>query len=217
MGQTKHAVVFIGGNGPQANLCKPFLKKKDLVIAADSGLIRCEQFGLKPDWIVGDMDSLEDLSRLSAYPNHCILRYPVDKDYTDTELALNLAWEQGCTDITLIGGGGGRTDHLLAITALFDRPQAPNRWCTETELVSLVTETIELSVPPQTLVSVFPAGNGPWQAESSGLQWPLDGLYWSRGFFGLSNRVTETPFSITTKAGKFIVFIPLEAFIEQIL
>jgi len=212
MGQTKHGLVFIGGEGPRSKLCKPFLKKADLVIAADSGLIRCEQFGLRPDWIVGDMDSLGDLSRLSAYPKDRILRYPVDKDYTDTELAMHLAWEQGCTDITLIGGGGGRTDHLLAIISLFDRPQAPNRWCTETELVSLVTETIELSVPPQTLVSVFPTGNGPWQAESSGLQWPLNGLPWSRGFFGLSNRVIRGPFTITAITGKFLVFVPLEAF-----
>lgn len=213
MKKMKYALIFIGGDGPHFNVCKPFLYKDSLVIAADSGLLRCEQFGLMPDWIVGDMDSLEDLSRLSAYPPDRILRYPVDKDYTDTELALNLAWDQGCTDITLIGGGGGRTDHLMAITALFDRPRAPTRWCTATELVSLVTEKAEFPVPTQTLVSVFPAGNGPWKAESIGLQWPLHGLKWFRGFFGLSNRVIHKPFSITALEGTFLVVLPLSAFI----
>ncbi|AEJ19548.1 thiamine diphosphokinase [Gracilinema caldarium] len=210
----KRALIFIGGAGPTFDLCKPFLDKPDLVIAADSGLLRCEAFGFSPDWIVGDMDSLGDLSRLSSYPKDRVLQYPVDKDYTDTELALNLAWDQGCTDITLIGGGGGRTDHLLAITALFDRPRAPNRWCTETELVSLVDHELTLSLPTDTLVSVFPAGSGPWDADSRGLQWPLRGLSWFRGFFGLSNRVTTSPCSVYACAGRFLVMVPLEAFLE---
>jgi len=212
MGNIKHAIIFIGGSGPQYELCKPFLDQPDLVIAADSGLIRCEQFGLEPDWIVGDMDSLDDLSRLSVYPQDRVVTYPVDKDYTDTELALQLAWEKGCTDVTLIGGGGGRTDHLLAITALFDRPQAPSRWITETELVSLVEDRIELSVSHNTLVSLFPAGEGPWQAESSGLKWPLSGLPWRRGFFGLSNRVVQDPCSLRAVSGRFLLLIPLKAF-----
>jgi thiamine pyrophosphokinase len=208
----KRALIFIGGDGPSYDRCKPFLDKPDLVIAADSGLIRCEAFGFVPDWIVGDMDSLADLSRLSAYPEHRILRYPVDKDDTDTELALNLAWEQGCTDITLIGGGGGRTDHLLAIIALFDRPRVPSRWCTEQEVVILVENSLELSLPVATIVSVFPAGSGPWAADSRGLQWPLTGLSWSRGFFGLSNRVTTELCSIHARSGRFLVVVPLEAF-----
>jgi len=80
MGKNKHALIFIGGTGPHSDLYKGLLGTCDLVIAADSGLLRAEHFGFRPDWIVGDMDSLKDLSRLSSYPKDRILKYPVDKD-----------------------------------------------------------------------------------------------------------------------------------------
>lgn len=212
MEPNKSAILFIGGEGPRSELCKGLIKKGDLIIAADSGLLKAEDFGFKPDWIIGDMDSLEDLSRLSSYPKDIILQYPVDKDYTDTELALQLAWEKGCTDITMVGGGGGRTDHLLAITALFDRPRAPQRWFTETEMILAIENQLHLSVPKNTLFSLFPVGDGPWQAESTGLRWPLSGLQWRRGVFGLSNRTTQSFCEIRVYSGRFLALLPLEAF-----
>jgi thiamine pyrophosphokinase len=181
-----------------------------MLVAADSGLIAMEDAGLRPDWVIGDMDSLDDIRRLENYSPRRIIRYSHDKDYTDTELALAFLWEKGCDETWLIGGGGGRTDHLLAIGALFDRDRSPDRWLTAAEDIRCLREGLSLTLSPGGRVSVFPLGSGPWRARSRGLQWPLDGVAWRRGFFGISNTAPEGAFSIRVEAGRFLVLTPLE-------
>jgi thiamine pyrophosphokinase len=154
------------------------------------------------------MDSLGDLSRLDAYPPERVLRYGTEKDHTDTELALRLLWEKGCGEVWLIGGGGGRADHLLAIRSLFERDPHPSRWITAGEDIYCVDSPSELRSSGVSLVSVFPLGPGPWEAESGGLRWPLAGLPWDRGFFGLSNVAENGSFSLKARRGRFLVVLP---------
>jgi thiamine pyrophosphokinase len=155
------------------------------------------------------MDSLEDLRRLDAYPESRVIRCPRDKDATDTELLLALLWDRGCDETWLVGGGGGRLDHLLAIQALFEREKSPDRWITCAEDVCRIGEGRTLEADRGGLVSVFPLGAGPWEAESRGLRWPLAGLPWKRGFFGISNEASESGFSIRAARGFFLAIMPL--------
>jgi thiamine pyrophosphokinase len=165
-----------------------------------------ERAGLSPDWIVGDMDSLDSVQRLAAYPKERVLVYPADKDYTDTELALSLLWEQGCTWAALVGGGGGRVDHLLALRSLFERSPSPDRWITDKEDIYALGQgqSLHIEARSNSIVSVFPLGSDPWRITSSGLKWPLDGLRWDRGFFGISNRALGTV-SVESKVGRFLI------------
>ncbi len=211
---------FIGGEGPDPELGRRVLGPVDLVVAADSGLVAAEEWGLRSDWIVGDMDSIDDRGRLARYPAERVLSYPQDKDYTDTELAIALLREKGCDDIVLVGGGGGRLDHTLALAALFERDAAPKRWITAREDARFIASPssttddegasiLDASVPPRSLVSLFPLGTGPWKAQSHGLKWPLDELPWCRGFFGISNVASEGVFSVRALSGSFLVILPL--------
>ena len=61
----------------------------DLVIAADGGLRALQTSGVRPDLLVGDLDSLGDCPLPADVP---LLRFPVRKDDTDTGLAL----AEGC-------------------------------------------------------------------------------------------------------------------------
>jgi thiamine pyrophosphokinase len=187
--------------------------KDALLVAADSGLTLAEQAGYRPGWIIGDMDSLDGNSRLCAYPPECVMRYDTDKDFTDTELALSLVVEKGGDEFWIIGGGGGRIDHLLGIRSLFERDVFPCRWVTDSADIRCVDAAsaqreLFLRLESDALVSVFPLGSGPWKALSQGLKWPLDGLHWDRGFFGLSNTAAQGEFSIRAEAGRFMVIIP---------
>ena len=60
-------------------------KKTPLLIAADGGLRYLEEQGITPDLVVGDFDSL---GRVPEGDN--ILTHPVEKDDTDTMLAVKL-------------------------------------------------------------------------------------------------------------------------------
>lgn len=202
-------IAFIGGEGPTSAQWDRLNSTYDLLVAADSGLTTAEKAGLRPDWIVGDMDSLQHKERLSLYPPERVLVYPVDKDFTDTELALNLLWEKGCDEVWIVGGGGGRLDHTLALRALFDRNPFPHRWVTAREDIWLVSASFEKTVDRGSMVSIFPAGDGPWRIESQGLTWPLNGLSWSRGFFGISNTAKTGTFALRVLEGRFLVILPL--------
>jgi thiamine pyrophosphokinase len=187
--------------------------KDALLVAADSGLALAEEAGFRPGWVTGDMDSLDDNSRLSGYPPHCVMRYDTDKDFTDTELALSLVTKKGCDEIWIIGGGGGRIDHLFGIRSLFERDVFPCRWVTDAADIRCIDAAsaqgvLSVRLEAGALVSVFPLGGGPWKARSQGLKWPLDGLSWDRGFFGLSNAAAQEEFSIRAEAGRFMVIIP---------
>jgi thiamine pyrophosphokinase len=171
-----------------------------------------EDAGVAVHLVTGDMDSLDDPRRLDKYPADKVFRHPRDKDETDTELALRLLWDRGCGETWLIGGGGGRMDHLLAIRSLFERDRTPDRWVTAGEDVFRLGAGAAFS-PPEDLrpvmrrdgISVFPLGTGPWQAESRGLKWPLRDLPWNRGFFGVSNAAQEGDFEIRVLRGQFLV------------
>jgi thiamine pyrophosphokinase len=202
-------IAITGGEGPKSGTLKNLAEQADLIVAADSGLAVCEEAGITPDWIVGDMDSLGDLRRLEKYPAEKVIRHRSDKDLSDTELALNLLWEKGCGEAWIAGGGGGRTDHLLAISALFERERAPDRWFTANEEIRRLREgqTLSVSFAIGGIVSVFPLGVGPWQAESSGLKWPLNGVAWDPGCFSLSNVAEKSPFEIKSKRGNFLLIV----------
>jgi thiamine pyrophosphokinase len=211
------SVAFIGGGAPGAQTCRALAYGARLVAAADYGLVHAERAGFLPDIIVGDMDSLAqagEAGRLEKYPPAAVFRHSADKDESDTELALQALWERGAAHIRIIGGGGGRLDHIFALRALFDREQHPVSWHTGGESIYAVDSASgRLSLPAHAgqCVSVFAAGAAAggvaWQAESDGLKWPLGGAHWTSGAGGLSNTALGDTFSVEARAGRFIVVV----------
>jgi thiamine pyrophosphokinase len=86
-----------------------------LIICCDSGARHLWKTGIKPDVIIGDMDSIEP-DHLASYSKQGvkIIKYPVNKDFTDTELALDYALDLKPEVIFIWGALGGRIDHTLA-------------------------------------------------------------------------------------------------------
>jgi len=210
-------IIITGGESPKVEVIKKLLDqeaKAALLIAADSGLAAAQNAGLKPDWVIGDMDSIEEV-QLSAFLPERVIRHVHDKDYTDTELAFSHALERGCEQIWIIGGGGGRIDHLFALRALFERDVCPLRWITDKADIrcidSAAKNELTLTLEKNAVFSVFPLGDGPWNVESEGLKWPLAGLPWDRGFFGLSNAAPDGEFSVKAHEGRFMLILPLPA------
>lgn len=104
--------------GTQTEL--PFsVKKSDYIIAADGGYDYVCNLGLVPDELIGDFDSLGSEEELRLAPATSLTRYPVEKDDTDSALAVKRAIEKGFETIFLFGAAGGkRIDHTIANIAL---------------------------------------------------------------------------------------------------
>ncbi|MDO4156208.1 MAG: thiamine diphosphokinase [Oscillospiraceae bacterium] len=103
----KTAVIFSGGAFSMPEWVQ--LPKEAIFLCADSGLRHARALGIKPDWILGDFDSSSEVP-----DGKNVLRYPPEKDDTDTMLAVKLALSMGAQEIQIYGGLGGRFDHAIA-------------------------------------------------------------------------------------------------------
>ena len=106
-------IVIITGAAPIDHEVIGRVPDDAVIMAVDGGLDHALAAGFHPTHLVGDLDSVTD-DGLAWAARHCsIQRHPVDKDQTDTELALSFAATFDPGRITLIGGGD-RLDHTIA-------------------------------------------------------------------------------------------------------
>ncbi len=86
------------------------LEKDDCILACDRGFAWCREAGVVPHLLLGDFDSLKP-EEAGDLP---MLRFPVEKDDTDTMLAVRWAAEHGFDEVRLFCALGGSLDHPLA-------------------------------------------------------------------------------------------------------
>ncbi|MBQ9087122.1 MAG: thiamine diphosphokinase [Clostridia bacterium] len=104
-------------------------KGDDLCIAADSGYENALALGEKVHLLLGDFDSLRatDIPRETER-----LQVPAEKDFTDTQLAVDTALKKGATEICIVGGLDGRLDHTLSNLAILEDLHAKKIYATIT-------------------------------------------------------------------------------------
>lgn len=199
------ALIITGGDCPGKDVLQELYERCGFCVAADSGAHAALDAGIKPDYLVGDFDSIQDVSLLKNFPEDAVHSYPVEKDDTDTELSIKLAREKGADKVLIAGAGGGRLDHMLAVFSLFLKPHAPQEWHTSNETALLVEGEFFHKLPVGKRVSVFPLSCETSILHSTGLKWPLDGFTWQLGDHGISNIAVHDTVSINLGSGKLLL------------
>src|SRR4051794_1838295 len=116
------AVVITGGDPPDPDVRRRVPVHR-YVIAPGSGVDHAPALGLSVDRAVGDFDSVTPGARAAAEAAGAVVeQHPAAKDATDLELALEAAIGTGTDRIVVVGGVGGRLDHLLATALLLAAP-----------------------------------------------------------------------------------------------
>jgi thiamine pyrophosphokinase len=217
-----HVVIFAGGKLRPGRAVFDAIGSADMFIAADSGAATALRYGCIPRIVVGDFDSideslLEDLGERGSE----IRRSAVEKDETDTELAMQVAIDEGATKITLVGAlGGARFDHAMANILLLagfegvpitlvDGPsgcwllRGPN------------SSTIDGKVGD--LVSLLPMTGDARGIHTKGLYYALNGEALSFGKpRGVSNMLTEEHAEVSMESGMLLViYTDVKELIEQ--
>lgn len=106
-------VVVTGGDALLPDPC-PHLPPGSIVVAADSGIELAQALGLRIHRAVGDFDSVQpDALQRAVAAGATVERHPAAKDATDLELALDAACALQPRRVIVLGGHGGRLDHLL--------------------------------------------------------------------------------------------------------
>ena len=149
------------------------------VIAVDSGVEHAQDLGLAIHLAVGDFDSVDpDRLAQAERAGATVERHPAAKDATDLELALDAALALGPSHIHVLGGHGGRLDHLLGNGLVLAAPAYAGATVTArmgTARLAVVRGSVELSGPHGDLVSLLPVHGGAQGVTTSGLLYPLAG------------------------------------------
>lgn len=179
----------------------------DLCIAADAGYRACQQAGIVPDLLLGDFDSM---GQPEDFVN--VLRSPVEKDDTDTMLAVKTGLDHGCKEFHLYGGTGGkRLDHTLANlqTLLYLRRRGARGYLYDDDFVWTAIENEELTVEKTVewgLFSAFCLGDRAEGVDEEGLQYPLHDAVLTPEFpIGVSNHILEPRARVAVRKGVLIV------------
>lgn len=218
---TPPIIVFLGGDDP-ARLAPRTRHSLDaagpdpIVIAADSGYERARRAGVHVHHLVGDLDSIDSRQRAEIDSSR-IHGHPTDKDATDAELAFHLArqiTEGEPTDLLVVGGTGGRLDHLLADIALF----ASDLTDSFRLIAHLDAATIRIARPGTAavfqgaagdIVSLLPQGGPVEGVDTSGLRWPLvDATLDSGTTRGISNELIGPEVDVSIRSGVLAVIQP---------
>ncbi len=189
------------------------------VIAADGGLVHARALGLRADLLVGDLDSLPpSLAADAEAGGVAILRAMVDKDESDSELAVLEAVRRGATRVSVLGAfGGPRLDHTLANLWLLAHPGLAG---VEVVLVDAGSRATLVAAPAGdgspvhrplpgpvgATVSLLPLGGDVTGITTAGLRYPLrDEPLRTGPARGLSNVRVAADAAVTVRSGRLLV------------
>lgn len=208
-------VVVITGASPLSARAVAAVPADATLVAADGGLDHARAAGLSPSFLVGDLDSVTAASLAWASEHTTVLRHPIGKDATDTELAIAHAASLGPEEILLVAGVGDRIDHAVAALGALGAPELAGvarlaAWWGDDELrIVHGPGSCTLAHPPGTTFSVL-AMHGPCTGVTViGARWPLtDHALRPLVGLGVSNQVLEPPVTVSADTGILTVVIP---------
>ena len=131
------------------------------IIAVDSGYKHLTKHGLKPDILIGDLDSVdEELINIAKSEGVEIFEFSKDKDASDFELAINYSISVEACSITIIGGENGEIDHLFSIYNIISNCELTSgiTWFYENYLMQFRSTAI-FSLPKGEKFSIIPVSN----------------------------------------------------------
>lgn len=189
----------LGGEFSGAEALRMWSEACDLVIAADGGLRHLRAANLRPDLLVGDLDSAGNVYDID--PKH--IYKDDDMDRSDLEKLFTLAKRHKVREVVLICAHGGRMDHFLASFSAAVATDFSVRWVLPEEHVLLLRPGFSgvFSTGGDKLISLMPI-DGVCQVTARGFQWPLNHSELQVGrFWSLSNRSVDESIFVEVYGG----------------
>jgi thiamine pyrophosphokinase len=206
-----HIVVITGAAALSAD-ARRAARAGSLIVAADGGLDVAFDAELRPDLLVGDLDSITANGLAWAEDHIEIERHPADKDATDTELALRAAIQLAPRRITLLGGGD-RLDHTIAAIGALGAPALAaidrlDAWWDDQHLEVLHgPRSLALQLEPDSTLSLLALGGPCTGVCIEGTRWTLEDTELPPGNGrGVSNLARSPTVHVAVGSGVLTVF-----------
>ncbi len=179
----------------------------DYVIACDGGYDSALRRGLEVNLLMGDFDSYH-----GAIPADLpVKRFPVDKDDTDSMLAVKEGIDRGYGAFVLLFALGGSLSHTLAniqTLAYITEHQCVGEVVGPREKLYMIKNSVR-KWPGETVgkISVFAYGGNIERVTLAGLKYPLDGPLTTSFPLGVSNQFTGRSASVTASGGSALIVL----------
>lgn len=204
------ALIIANGKIRDYDLLNNLVQENDFILCADGGINHLMQINAIPDLIVGDLDSVSQTGIEYIKKNNIIVeKFPVMKDETDTDLALNYLILRKYKQITIAGGIGSRIDHTMGNIFLLRKLNKNGiKACiiNENNIIHLVEKDIRLFKREEYYTSVIPISLNGIEITTSGFLYPLSNEHIEFGSTrGISNVLNQDIGIITIHKGEALV------------
>ncbi len=204
-------LIMANGDYGQLKYYGEQLKDVDMVLCADGGANYAYKMNLIPDFIIGDMDSIDNEVREYYQRNKKVRfkKYPQQKDFTDTQLVINQAEDLGATDIIFFGTIGKRLDHTLSniysCIEICSHLNSIVHYSPEYS-VYIVSSSLLLQGMPGEIVSTIALSDKVTSFSIGGVEYPLDNVVLEKSNpYAISNRLVVDKAEITVGNGIVVI------------
>jgi thiamine pyrophosphokinase len=203
-----HALLIGNGETQETAFLQHLAQQADLILAADGGADRALSAGVRPDVVIGDLDSVSPQAKKILPAEKFI--FVNNQNNTDLEKALDYLAAHQCTQCTLTGFVGGRWDftfgNFLSVYPYLDKMDicvAGKGW-----KIWPLTHSVTKTVRPGARVSLIPAADCQ-NVTLQGLVYPLEHANLSLGRTGqtLSNAAKLSEITISFDKGFLLLYI----------
>jgi thiamine pyrophosphokinase len=199
-------LLALDGVLPDAAFVNRLRPRHTLLVAADGAALKLRERGIRPDVVIGDLDSAGAIREVLIAEGMEVIEEP-SQELNDFEKVLRWVIGRGERSATVIGIGGGMTDHALnnfSVLARYARSIRLSVW-DEESIAYAVHDSIVLNATPGDRISLIPLPRV--RLTATGLAWELDDVVLGFGKReGASNRAAESVVNIRVTEGVVMVF-----------
>ncbi|MDQ3194257.1 MAG: thiamine diphosphokinase [Bacteroidota bacterium] len=201
-------LLFLNGTAPGLNLLKGYLNEKAFIISADGASNYLKRFGVLPDLIIGDLDSISKSTFDYYIEKKVEIIKSADQDTTDFEKCLRYCIRKRLKHITVFGAISGRPDHTLNNFSVLERfySRLNVKIISEEYETFFINKKISFRYKINETVSLLalPKAGG---IVTSGLQYPLNNESLEFGVReGTLNKSTSKKVTVAFRSGSLLLF-----------
>ena len=197
-------LILANGDFPYHKEPLLILENHGTIICCDGSVNNLVKNGMEPNYILGDMDSIDEY--LKGKYRERVIELP-DQNENDLRKAINWAEDKGVKKAIILGATGKRDDHSLAnIFTLLQHPSSLEIFMyTNHGIFSVVQSKQKFDSFRGQKISLF-ATDPNIEVTSNNLKYSMSSLKLTTLYYGSLNESLNDLFSITLSHGKILVY-----------
>lgn len=193
-------VILADGDFPKEPQPLAYLKNAARIVCCDGSAAALADFGLEPDVIIGDLDSLPEQFK-ARFADRLI--HVSEQETNDLTKAFTYCRNQGWENIVILGATGKREDHTLgnlSLLADYSKSVQNLKFVTNYGIFFVLSEPATLPAVPGQQISIIALQTGT-KVTSRNLKYPMDQLALNRWWQATLNEACAETFSLDFPEG----------------